>query len=282
VPATGPRRLGYVVGDLIGRRVRVNAPAGAALEQASLPRLGVQNSWLELTAASAHAQGGAPTRYEIDLRYQLINAPTEVRSLALPAFQVRFAGASNPRMNGEVAIGELPVRIAPLLPAHVPESAALVRPDRSPRALSRTPELLVAGVSTMLAIAIVGALISLPILRRRNAPFARACRRLERAVHRAEQSGAAIEGVYPSALRAVHRAFDQTAGWSLFPDRVGEFLAQWRQFSDLRASIERFMDLSQREFFESRSGEDSQRRSRELRWLLEFTHECRTRERQAS
>jgi mxaA protein len=285
----GPHRLGYVVGDMIDRRVVVTAPTGLALEPASLPKPGIQNIWLTLIRATAREQAGTPTRYEIDLRYQLINAPTEVRSLLLPAFHIRFApapprelGPARPAVNAEAAIGEQRVTIAPILPVHVPVSAALVRPDRSPRALSSTPELIAAVVSTVLAVAIVAALTSQPIRRRRNGPFARAHRRLRRTVLRAERMGAATQGVYPSALRVVHRAFDQTAGWSVFPDRVGDFLAQWRQFSDLRGGIERFLDMSQREFFECRSREDPQRERGELRWLLEFTHECRARERRAS
>lgn len=279
--ASGPRRLGYVVGDVIDRHIWVRPLAGSSLEPESLPRLGVHNAWLELIGASVRAPGGQAVRYEIDLRYQLINAPAEVRSLALPAVQLRFTRAAG--MHDQVAAGELPVRIAPLLPAQVPVSAALVRPDRSPAALSRTPALLTAGLSALLAIAAAAALIAQPFLKRRNAPFARACRHLERAARRAGQGAAG--GEYRPALRAVHRAFDQTAGWSLFPDRTGDFLAQSQQFSSLRAGIERFMDLSQREFFEPRSQQEPQGQrdnTRELRWLVEFAHQCRASERQAS
>jgi hypothetical protein len=69
----------------------------------------------------------------------------------------------------------------------------------------------------------------------------------------------------------------------MFPDRLGEFVAQRRQFADLRSGIERFLDMSQREFFHcspARSG--SQRERGDLRWLLEFTHECRSRERRGA
>jgi mxaA protein len=285
--SASPRRLSYVVGDLIERRALVSAPAGFTLEPASLPRLGTQNAWLALLEASVRDQGGTPPRYEIDLRYQLINAPTEVRSLALPGFHVRFTpapararGSARSQVSAETAIEEQTVRIAPILPAQVPVSAALVRPDRSPRALSSTPALLGAVVTTVLATGIVAALLSQPILRRRNGPFARAYRRLRRTVLRAERLGNAAEGDYPSALRVVHRAFDQTAGWRLFPDRVGDFVAQWRQFADLRGGIERFLDLSKREFFDCRPrAEESHRERSDLRWLLEFTQECRARER---
>jgi mxaA protein len=288
-PGAGPRRLGYVVGDVIDRRVVVSAPTGYVLERPSLPKLGPENVWLALIQTSVRDRGTTPMSYEIDLRYQLINAPTEVRSLSLPAFHVRFApaqprepGSPVPAVSTGAAIEERTVRIAPILPAHVPVSAALLRPDRPPRALSSSAALFAAVVSTVLAVGIVAALIAQPIFRRRNGPFARAHRRLRRTVRRAQRTGAAPARVYPSALRIVHRAFDQTAGWSLFPDRVSDFLAQWRQFADLRGGIERFLEMSQREFFECRSQEDSQRESRDLRWLLEFTHECRARERRAS
>jgi mxaA protein len=289
----GARRFGYVVGDIIERRVLVSAPAGFTLERASLPKLGAQNRWLALVRGSVRDQGGTPPRYEIDLLYQLLNAPTEVRSLALPGFRVRFTpaaarglGSTPTPANADMLIEEQAVRIAPILPAHVPLSAALLRPDRSPRALSTTPELLIATTSAVLAIAIVAALTAQPTLRRRNGPFARAHRRLKRMVLRMERMRADCQRVYPAALRAVHRAFDQTAGWSMFPDRLGEFLAQRRQFADLRSGIERFLDMSQREFFEcrlsARSQEGSQRERSDLRWLLEFTHECRARERRAT
>jgi mxaA protein len=287
-----PRRFGYVVGDLIERRALVSAPAGFTLEPASLPKLGTQTVWLALNRASVRDQGGTPHRYEIDLRYQLINAPTEVRSLALPGFRVRFTpaaardlGSARAPANVEAPIQEQWVKVAPILAAHVPLSAVLLRPDRPPRALSSTSARLTAGLSAMLATAIGAALIAQPTLRRRNGPFARAHRRLRRTVLRAERAGAGAEGVYPAALRVVHRAFDQTAGWRMFPDRLGEFLAQRRQFADLRCGIERFLDMSEREFFDcsaSRSCESPQRERSNLRWLLEFTGECRSRERRGA
>lgn len=280
------RRATYVVGDVIERHVTVTAPAGAVLRATGLPRIGRQSVWLTLLSATVRDRGGEPRRYDIDLRYQLTNAPTEVRSLALPAVHVRFApdGARPSKARLDAVTDEQSVRIAPILPAHLALSAALIRPDRAPQPLSSVPGLLGVGLSLVLAGLIGAALLGEPLVRRYNGPFSRAYRQVRRAAAQAEHVPAERERGYQQALRALHRAFDQTAGRVVFHDGLGAFLDQHGRFADLRDGAERFLRMSRREFFEcpTASGGDEAEVSHKLRWLVELARECRLRERRTA
>jgi mxaA protein len=293
--AMASHRSGYVVGDLIEERAIVTARPGFTLETASLPALHRENTWLTLLRTTVLDRGGTPPRYEVILQYQLSNAPLKARSIELPDVHVRFtrtAGEGTGRLSIAAEAGGLiegqRIGISPILPPHLVLSTKLLRPDRPAQPLSTLPERLAIGLCAGFASMILAASLAAPILRRRNGPFARAYGRIRRAVARAERPRADAPRAELEALRALHRAFDQTAGWSVFYDRLDAFFAQHTRFEGLREGVERFMQMSRREFFECpiepRSAVNAapDRERRDLRWLLEFTRECRARERQVA
>ena len=80
---------------------------------------------------------------------------------------------------------------------------------------------------------------------------------------------------FREALRAVHRAYVETAHIFVFPDRVDEFISRNPRFAGLRGAIESFFEVSRRVFFES----GAEAGPRELNWLLDLCARLSARER---
>jgi mxaA protein len=284
VTVVNPRSFGYVVGDTLERRIVLTSSRVLRFESPSLPKLGPQTAWLTLVSATLERpRGQGDHRYEIRLRYQLSNAPKEVRSITLPSLHLRFSDSALPdaaQRTVEAQIEDWHVTIAPIIAPNAPLSIALLRPDRSPQPLSTTPALAAIALSTGLAAAILAALVGGPFLTRRNGPFARAYRTIRGAAARGGGGDADRASRYVAALRALHRAFDETAGWCVFSDRLEIFFAEHPRFADVREATEQFLRMSQREFFAYNvDAEEQETQASRIRWLLEFCRDCRVRER---
>lgn len=265
-----PRSFGYVIGDTLERHITVTAPRALELEVASLPRPGKQSAWLTLLDVRAEPTPGVrSTRQSVQLRYQIRNPPTQTRPIALPAMTLSFRDSQR---RVEVPISESRVTIAPMIPADQVAETLPLRPDRRPQRLSVTPDLtrLILFAAVAMALMAYGVLIRQLALRR--GPFARAYSCIRRAARDVEHSRR-----YREALRALHRAFDETAGARVFADRLEEFFAERPWFADLRESTETFLMMSQREFFADNVSTADQ----DFAWLLEFSRACRLREREA-
>jgi mxaA protein len=271
VEVSDPRSFGYVVGDTLERRITVTGSRDLLVESESLPPLGRQSAWFTLlTAELGQSSSANHRRYELRLRYQLRNAPTQTRSIALPSLHLRFSEASE---TVEPPIGAWQISIAPIIPANASAAALSLRPDRRPQFLSSTPAFLRMLGFVALAVAILAYLYIMPRLQHRAGPFARADRIMRRRVVSRNPSAS-----YQAALRALHRAFDETAGERVFADRMTEFFAEHPQFAGLRESTEQFLQLSRQEFF----AVPMSCPEKELSWLTEFCRACRSRERGTS
>ncbi|MDB6087747.1 MAG: MxaA protein [Gammaproteobacteria bacterium] len=267
VEVVNPRTFGYVIGDTFNRQINVNGSPGLALDKRSLPRLGRQSAWLTLISADVqtrrHAGAGDVV---VRLRYQIRNAPTHIRTIRAPSFDLRFTDSSQAT---DASIDSLPVIVSPLFPTDLSAEATPLRPDRMPQRLSVNAPLVRILVYVALAVAILAYLFVVPRILHRRGPFTQAYRVIRRA------AAAHDPGAYRRALRAVHRAFDQTAGRRVFADHMNAFIAEKPQFADLREATARFLHISQREFFADGTPVAEQ----EFDWLLRFCHDCRARER---
>ena len=264
------RSFGYVIGDTLERHITLTASDAVELEASSLPHPGKQSSWLVLLDVRPEPTPGVrSTHHTVELRYQIRNAPTETRPIVLPAFALRFRDA---RERVEVPISESRVTVAPIIPANQVPEALSQRPDRPPQPLSVAPDLRRLILFAVVALTLIAYGMLIPQLALRRAPFARAYRHIRRAAHDVESSHR-----YREALRALHRAFDETAGAPVFADRLEEFFAERPWFADLRGPTDNFLMMSRREFFaDSASAADS-----DIAWLLEFSRACHLRERRA-
>lgn len=252
ITAQEPRPFGYAVGDLVERVITISVDQRYRLEVDSVPKIGRQDAWLELRAADlqSHAERQS-MRYTLALTYQIMNVAAEVRTIALPTLKFGFQG--EPPFTQELA--GWPITVAPLTPEVVLARAGLdeLRPDRSPSLIDTS--------ARRLRLWLYGALFALVLLSYvytrfgsgllTRKPFARACREVGK-FEKVKSPDA-----YLAALRAVHRAFDETNGAPVFCEQIGAFLAKQPRFADLRVDIEKFFALSRQEFFGDGSGSKS-------------------------
>lgn len=266
-----PRAFGHRLGDVVERQVIVEVPSRLKLDEASLPTPGPQGPVLELRSMARTWQPTATgQRLTLRLHYQVFAAPVSVRTYELPKLQLRFDGL--PRAE-EQRIEPWPLVVAALAAedASAREGLGELRPDIAPplrdTALERTLLWACAAVATLLAAYLAFVYFGLPWWGRQQRPFTQALR--------AVQAQGAGDTDWRAAWRAMHAAFDQTAGRTLFADAVDGFVARQPRFAALKGDIEQFFQHSQAAFFNEAPWVPRPQRE----WLLAFARACRDAER---
>jgi len=242
VEVNQPRPFGYVVGDIAEQSVTVHAP-GYALTEDSVPKLGRISAWLERTrAVVVRTHDG----FRLDLAYQFVNAPPEIRTLSLPIVKLPLRIGDRA---AEAEIDEWPVTVAPLTPETILARAGLeeMQPDAPPPRVD-TRWIVRRLVLYACAAALIGVFwaswrFGWSWRGRRPRPFAHAAREIHALATKASLDN------YHAALRALHSAFNLTAGTTLFAPGIERFLAADPRFAALRTQIEAFFAQSQRAFF---------------------------------
>lgn len=241
-----PRPFGYVLGDLLERRINV------ATEQdpETLPKSGKVDGWLELREVSSNRRNA---RTELIFTYQLMNSPAEVKTLALPPLTLAFG-------NSRVSIPEWPFTASPITPEFVLARDELgeMRPDAPPQPIpTHGTELRLAFyIAAIFAILLWWGYLKFG-WRIANRPFSRARRQLH--LLRSKDTGS-----YQTALKIVHRAFDETAGGALFASELPKFLSKHPRFASAADDAKKFFSLSQQEFFARNPNAQS------FDWLVSF------------
>ena len=281
VQVSDPRAYGYQVGDTALRRVTIDVPRRLRLDEASLPEVGRVGAALELRSVTRESHAGPTgTRWMLALEYQVFAAPATVRVLELPPVRLRFDGT--PRAE-EVRVDAWPLAVAPLSPEPFANREGLgeLRPDTAPRLLDAGLERRVLWACAALALPLVGYLAwvygALPWWTATRRPFGRAYR----ALRRQEPVPSAAEA-WSEACRALHAAFNETAGRVVFADGIDRFVAQAPRFAGLRQDILSFFARSQAGFFGGAHSQPPADAVAERRWLLQFARACRDVERGAA
>jgi mxaA protein len=238
MPATveQPRPFGYAVGDVLAQRVLLEA-AGRAFEPAALPapsRLGV---WFERRVARVDRAPDGRRWLEVD--YQLVNAPPAQAVVRLPAWDLagRVPGTALHVAAWPVSVSALTVKAAP------GTGAWQVRPDRPPppmpvRALRR--QLLSWSVALAGCLAAWMAWFAWRSWRAAaTQPFAAALRELR----------GLDDDAHPAAWRALHGAFDRTAGEVLREATLARLFQRAPHLAPLQARIRAFYAQSAGRFF---------------------------------
>ena len=249
IEVADPRPFGYVVGDLLRRTVHVEAERPWVLPPESLPKTGRVDPWLELRDAQLVTRAIAQrTGYDLTLTYQLLNSPEAMKLLELPRVELRF------RNGASAMVQEVPPLLFTAAPVSVPYATADrglgdIRADKPPSPIATRPLVLrlALNAGAIVAILLYFAYVRLctPLIARANQPFARAYRELKRL-----RQCSVDEATLRTALRRVHRAFDETAGTTLFAEQLEAFFAHNARFGDLRSPTEQFFQWSRRVFFE--------------------------------
>lgn len=236
LPATveQPRPFGYIVGDLLTQRVLLTTP-GREFEPTALPPIQRVNIWFERRAPRIESDSDGRRWLVVD--YQLINSPRETTTISLPAWKLDSKAG-----NTTLGIPAAPISVAPLISIDSAPSAARLRPDREVSIIDAAP----ARAKLVAWLIALGVTLAawLAWLQWRNwqdsldRPFARALRELRR-----------LDEMAPEAWRALHRAFDQTAGHVLQIETLPTLFEHTPQLQPRRAEIERFFAESNERFF---------------------------------
>ncbi|WP_292457176.1 hypothetical protein [Methylibium sp.] len=299
-----PRTYGYQVGDTATRQIVIELPRRLRLDEESLPTIGRHGPALALRSLQRESDTNTTgTRLTLWLEYQVFAAPVAARVYELPALRLRFDGT--PRAE-DLFVESWPVAVAPLVPEQAPQRRGLgdLQPDTAPVLRDTGPERLLITGCASLALSLGSYLafvyFGLPWLSARQRPFTRAYRRL-----RAGRKAPASKLGWQDACRAIHAAFNETAGQVVFADTVDGFVHRVPRFAPLREDIRDFFMRSQATFFQNGSplsaanAEDRADRAdraggadgadcadgaggagaTERDWLLAFARACRNAER---
>jgi mxaA protein len=250
-----PRAYGYVVGDLIERQVQLQLPAGQRLDEQTLPRPGRVGPWFELVQARLSGTPQQPgAALQLDLRYQLMNAPPNVRTLALPALRLGLLSAAASAVPQVLEVPDWPVSAAPITPEHVLSRAGLpaLQPDLLPEPQPLAPLQWRIAAWWCLALAAGGVLLLRrhPALAfwRRSSPLRQAWLQLRRL--QGQQRGQPDAALAAQARRLLHQALDGCAGRALFAGQLAPLYAARPELQPLAAEIERFFARSNQAFFD--------------------------------
>jgi mxaA protein len=178
--------------------------------------------------------------------YQLMNSPQALTTITLPAWKLKPREASS----NELRIAEWPMTVAPLTPERAVARPGLgsLRPDRV------APPIVLAPIQRGLGVGLAGLLLTVLAWgswwawrnwRASTAqPFARALREMRD-----------VDDASPDAWRALHRAFDATAGRVMRAESLPSLFQQSPHLQPMRQGIEDFFNQSAARFFEGKEPE---------------------------
>lgn len=265
VTLRAPRDFGYVLGDSIDHTLSVELEQGQTLDTGSLPQPGPVNDWLDIRGSRWEiSQTGSRTTWLIHVDYQVFKGVREPEQVPMPPLTLRLAGQP-PR---EILTPAWSFTLVPIIPPGLPDEQIEPREPAPP-----TPAATTAMARRLLYwLSGTGAVLGLFGLRqwlrkRRPRPFAAAARQLRSALA-GEPDTAALQ----AGLRALHRAFDQTFGETLFAGQIQRFCRRHPAFAPLQDRMAAFFTLSQLLFFEPGGAHAVDSATRD--WLNDLARRC--------
>jgi len=237
------RDFGYFIGDTMTLGVRIRLAPGTVLDTFSLPAPGAVAAAIDLRRVTVTSQADTLL---VQADYQTFVAPEEAMQMRVPGYMLTF------RNGAKMFQATIPPWSFYTSPFRHERAAvtdpAVLRPDPELAPLDTAPFRLGAAAALAVALAALLVLARLrgwrPRLALRRPPFAKAVRQL----HGADRT---------SAMLALHRAFDTTAGRALLAEDVEIFLRDHPAFQPLRNDIELFFGLSRATFFGRHAAADA-------------------------
>lgn len=238
-----PRAFGYVIGDVLTQRVRLDGASGD-IAASALPSAGRVGIWLE--RRPAHVETGADGHRWLVLTYQITNSPQSLTPIELPPLTLNLPG------DAPLHLDAWPISIGPLTPDATSGNGDLqaIRPDRlPPRAPVARIERRLYGSLGALAIVLIAWAAWWQLRNRREAarlPFARAWREIAATNGNANGNTNADD---EATWRRLHRALDETAGRVVQHDQLAPLFARAPWLEPQRESLEQFYEQSAARFF---------------------------------
>lgn len=237
-----PRPYGYLIGDEIRHRLKIETRGGFGLDTASLPAPGPVNRWLELNRVEFRQDG---ENTWVDLYYQTFYAGHEVKQLTIPGFTLQF-NRDGDRQAKPVAPWVFTLSpITELAPRKDENGQPYTRPDVWPALLSTASQqwsvgagLAGAGVLSAYLAYLYGCFPAWP----KRRIFKRAARELA-GLNRQQMA---------RALAVMHHALNSLNGAPLFGHQMGEFFLRHPDYRDAADALEWFFAYSNQVLFGGR------------------------------
>lgn len=267
------RDAGYVIGDILHRKVTLAIKKPYQLVKESLPIVGYEHrykgqvSGIELSKIDViQSESADGETYTLDLYYQVFKTDRVAKPAALRAEILKLRNTEKK----EVVQYRLPsfnFRISPLSVIGQIKLDQEMYPFIPPLTLDNSKVIFNLKIlATILALSLLGLLYILGThawLPRMGAPFAKAYRDIRK-------MNDTPDGIQQAVTR-VHEALNKTAGASLFSNNLDAFIANNPAFMPAKQEIDAFFGLSHQIFFQDAShklNDDNQKP-----WLLKL---CRT------
>jgi len=273
------RDAGYVIGDILHRKITLTIKKPYQLITESLPIKGYehrykgQKSGIELAIMNKTVERDADSEtYILDLGYQVFKRDRVVKPAVLRAEILKLRHLENKSIV-QYRIPDFTFRVSPLSPIGQIKLDDEMYPFIPPLTIESKQAVfnlkLLAG---LLALSLLGLLYILgkhAWLPKMGAPFAKAYREVKKLSDSPEDM--------QQAVTRVHESLNQTAGSSLFINNLDAFIERRPTFQPVKQEIEQFFGLSHQVFFEDTShpltAEDPKA------WLLQFCRRLRDCER---
>lgn len=238
-PVENPRPFGYLVGDTLVQRVQLTVD-GRSVDLVELPRKDRFGSWISRRGARIERRPDGSRWLLLD--YQIINASKDVDVIALPKLHLR---TTTPDVFIDVA--DWPITVGAITASLVRNQGGLIplQPDRP------APTIATDAIRRSLHASLAGLALTLGLWlgwwrwrewqAAERLPFARAAKTLR-----------TVDGQSEAAWKALHQAFDATAGRVIQPASLPLLFRAAPQLEAARDRIERFYAASAERFFGGR------------------------------
>lgn len=234
------RAFGYVIGDVLKQRIRLQSN-GNPVELAEIPAVQRAGQWLERLSSTLTTSNSG--QHWLELKYQVINAPSELTTISLPSLSLAV-------INSEPLIVDAwPVIISPIVPTVMTGSGEL-----PPMQADRAPQLPDTSAATRrLKYSVIALLVTILTWsgwwywrHKTDAirlPFSRALRDMRKlGINQLDDN--------QEAWFALHHAFNDSAGRTINSGTIAELIQQQPWLKSLQSRIEAFYAASATRFFE--------------------------------
>lgn len=247
------RDAGYVVGDILNRKVTITIKKPYQLIKESLPIIGYEHrykgqvSGVELVKIqSTTSEKSDSETHVLDLSYQIFKTGRVVKPAALHREVLKMRNTEKKKQIVQYALPAFTFRISPLSLIGQIRLDQEMYPFTPPLTLDNSKVIANLKIlAVILALALLGLLYILGSrawLPRMGASFAKAFRDIKK------MDVSSPEGMQEAVTR-VHTALNKTAGASLFTNNLAAFIAENPAFAPAKTVIEQFFGLSHQVFF---------------------------------
>jgi mxaA protein len=250
------RDAGYVVGDILSRKVTITIKKPYQLIKESVPIVGYehrykgQTSGIELVNIDMSSKENADSETHIlNLSYQVFTTSRVAKPAALRAEMLKMRNTENTKQIVEYRVPSFAFRVSPLSVYGQVKLDEELYPFTPPLTLDNNKEMAnVKVLAATLTIALLGLLYIFGTrawLPRMGAPFAKAYRDIKKMPD-------TPEGLQQAVTR-VHQSLNETMGGSVFNNNLDAFMTKKPAFLPAKQEIEKFLGLSHQVFFQEAS-----------------------------